>query len=301
MPVQVVKMYNSLIACVHYNQNQITLINTQSSSNSDTPSSAGIEKKVLGGSRGHSSYINSVDISPEGLVASTGDDRRLLLWDESGSPQNFPLDGAGKLVKFWSAPFGDVLIVLEAGNKIRLLDYNKSEWILTIYPGQAGCCGPMTGNVRSFFVNNNYLYAVGVGWWKKYDLTNVQGGCGYTQPVVEESFITKPDKFSFVVTSSLGSSGNGSSSDTTIGVASQNTQYIYDTAKEDSTKLYALNYTLSSDEIAAAAIRNEGDLLAIASGKLLTLVRNPNSKYPWVNWCLKMVCFHFIFLFKENK
>lgn len=274
-PVELVKMYESLIACVHYNH-EITVINAQRTSSETRGLTLDKDTRTLGGSGGHSSYINSVDISPDGLIASTGDDRRLLIWDQNGIPQNFPLEGSGKLVKFWSAPYGDIIIVLEAGNKIRLLDYTKSEWILTIYPGQAGCCGPASGNVRSFFVNNDFLYVVGIGWWKKYDLNNVKGGCGFTQSEQNGVFVTRPNNQSIAVTPSYNS---GSAITSVIGLVSERAQYIHDTSK-DNEQTFELKYTLPSDEITAAAIRNEGDVLAIASGRYLTLLRYPKAEYP---------------------
>lgn len=248
-PVELVRYHQQQIAAVHPTFD-ITLINTQSG-----------KTTALGGSSGHSSYINSVDISSEGLVASTGDDRTLLVW-EKGVPYNFSLGGAGKVVKFWSTADGDNIAVLEAGNKIRILNYRTREWILTIYPGQAGCCGPSSGAVKDIMIVDQFLFAVGIGWWKKYDLTNIFGGCGFTSPAAESRFSRSPSSsFPAVSTSKF------------IGLATPTTQYIHDTSK-GSDATYALDYTLPGDEITGAAIRSAGDVFAIASGNLLSLVRN---------------------------
>lgn len=160
------------------------------------------------------------------------------------------------------------MIVLEAGNKIRILDWRKVEWLLTIYPGQGGCCGPSTGSVKDFFVVGGFLYTVGIGWWKKYDLSNISGGCGFTAPIAEFQFARGSNYSPFIATTSS----------SFIGMATSLSQYIHDSSKE-SDPTYVLNYKLPADDITAAAIRPQGDVLAIANGRLLTLVRNPNVEY----------------------
>lgn len=243
--VELVRYRDKYVAAVHPTFD-ITLVDTQSG-----------KLTLLGGSSGHSSYINSVDISINGLVASTGDDRALLIWDD-GTPFDFPLGGVGKIVKFWNSADSNIVVVLEAGNKIRVLNYQTKEWMLTIYPGQAGCCGPSTGSVKDIMITDKFLYAIGLGWWKKYDLENIYGGCGFTTPVAEQTFFQKPLSSHLVISNSR-----------FIGLATAKLQLIYDTNKN---KLYSLDFNLPDDEITGLTISSTGEAFIIATGNILTLI-----------------------------
>lgn len=223
----------------------------------------------LGGLSGHQSFINSIDISADGqFIASTGDDRNLFIW-ENGSPRSFPLAGTGKIVKFWEGPEGDRVIVLEAVNKIRVLDWKKSEWLFTIHPAQSGCCGPASGSVKDIAVSDGDILAIGLGWWKRYNLETLSGGCGYTIPSAENRFSKAPSSSATAV----------SSDGSLVGLVTPTTCYIHDPSL-DSRGTFSLNYQLpAAGEITGVALRNRGDILAIANGKLLTLVKNSNMDY----------------------
>lgn len=255
--VSIVKIRGNIIAAVHPTDETISIYNLETQ----------VTNK-LGGLSGHSSYINSIDISADGqYIVSTGDDRNLFIW-ENGKPRSFPLAGTGKVVKFWQGPDGDRVIVLEAVNKIRVLDWKNSEWLLTIHPAQSGCCGPASGSVKDIAISNGDILAIGLGWWKRYNLATLAGGCGYTIPSSENRFAkASPSSVTAV-----------SANSSLIGVVSPSASYIHDPSN-DSSGTFSINYTLPADEITAAALRNRGDILAIANGKLLTLVKNSSMDY----------------------
>lgn len=255
--VSVVRMRANIIAAAHPTDNTITVYDLTT------------EKRTkLGGLSGHSSYINSLDISSDGqYVVSTGDDRNLFVW-ENGSPCSFPLSGTGKIVKFWDSPEGDRVIVLEAVNKIRILDWKNSEWLLTIHPAQSGCCGPSSGSVKDIAVSDGDILALGLGWWKKYNLATLSGGCGYTVPSSESRY-SKASSSSVTI-----ASGDG----TLVGLVSPSACLIYDPS-HDSKGAFSLNYNLPVGEVTGIALRDRGDILAVANGKLLTLIRNTYLDY----------------------
>lgn len=255
--VSVVRLQGSIIAAVHPTDDTISVYDLRTEKTSK-----------LGGLSGHSSYINSIDISADGqYIASTGDDRNLFVW-ENGSPRSYPLAGTGKVVKFWEGPEGSRVIVLEAVNKIRVLDWKNSEWLFTIHPAQSGCCGPTSGSVKDIAVTNGDILAIGLGWWKRYNLTTLAGGCGYTIPT-SESWFAKATPSSVTVVSADGA---------LVGLVSPYSSSIYDPSN-DSNGTFSLKYNLPATEITAVALRNRGDILAVANGKLLTLIRNTNMGY----------------------
>lgn len=249
--VAIVKFRHDIIVAVH--EDTISVLNIATG-----------EKYTL---EGHTSYINSVDISSDGkTIVSTGDDRMLIVWDESGQSIKFPLDGTGKVVKFWEGPAGDRVVVLEAVNKIRLLDWKKSEWLVTIHPAQSGCCGPSSGSVKDIAVTGSGdILAIGLGWWKKYVLSTLSGGCGYTIPNAENRFSASSQNSVVAV------SKNGQ----LISLAGNNSVMIHDPSNEFSSSIFSLNLNLPG-EITGLALRDRGDILAVASGRQLSIVKNPN-------------------------
>lgn len=254
--VSIVKIQEDILVAAHPDDHTMTVLNI----------STGEKIKLGENNNGHSSYINSIDISSSGkYILSTGDDRNLIIW-ENEKPQTFTLAGTGKVAKFWEGSDGDRVIVLEAVNKIRVLDWKKSEWLLTIHPAQSGCCGPSSGSVRDITtIPNGDILAVGLGWWKRYTLTALSGGCGYTVPSSESRFVKTASNPGLCV------SGNASF----IGIVTPSVSYIHDPERE-SQHTFSLNYKLPAQEITGLALRDHGGYLAIATGKLLTIIRNSN-------------------------
>lgn len=252
--VAIVKFRRDIIAAVH--EDTISVLNITTG-----------EKYTL---EGHTSYINSVDISADGkTIVSTGDDRMLIVWDESNHSTKFPLEGTGKVARFWEGPAGDRVVVLEAVNKIRVLDWKKSEWLVTIYPAQSGCCGPSSGSVKDIAITSTGdILAVGLGWWKKYILTTLSGGCGYTIPNAENRF-SKSSPGAVVAVSSKGQ---------LIGLAGSGNVEIHDPNNEFSSGSFSLNLKIPG-EITGLALRDRGDTLVVATGRQLTIVKNPNVDY----------------------
>lgn len=267
-PVELFCFNQSVVAAVHPT-NDISLVSLTSGNS-----------KKLSSPEGHTSYINSVDISTDGLVVSTGDDHKLIVWELEQSNENqtqneytpkvFNLGGVGKSVRFWRNSNADWVVVLEAGNKVKILDWRKSKWMTTIYIGQSGCCGPLTGSVKDIFIVDDFLYAIGLGWWKKFDLTALDGGTGITFPKSEGHFYKNPNSSS----SSLPVIPNYTEDSHVMGLVTRDAQYIHDILKNSSESTFKLDYKLPTNEISAAAVRSKGDVLAVVNDKILTLIGN---------------------------
>lgn len=220
----------------------------------------------LGGYRGHRSFVNGLDISYDGIVASTGVDRNLLIWEDvQQPPQLFRLSGSGLKVRFWDENDSDRLVVLEAGNKIRILDWRKRQWLLTIYPTTQDRSTPYGGNVKDIGVYNSEIIAIGEGWWKKFHIPSLTGGCGYTAPTDHGRLISDNSK-----------NGMYNLSGRYIGYANTQESSIYDlvTASE-----HGSHVDIQLNQIASLALRERGDILAIASGTNISLVRNRAMNY----------------------
>lgn len=220
----------------------------------------------LGGYRGHRSFINGLDISYNGVVASIGDDRNLLVWEDvQQPPQHFRLSGSGLKVGFWDESDSDWLVVLEAGNKIKILDWRKGEWLFTIYPTTLDATTPYGGNVKDIGVFNSEIIAIGEGWWKKFHIPSLTGGCGFTPPTDKGRLISDNSR-----------NGLYSLSGRYIGYSNTQESSIYDlvTASE-----HGSHVDVQLNQITSLAIRERGDILAIASGTNITLVRNRSMNY----------------------
>lgn len=138
-----------------------------------------VERLGTDSSRGHHAWINDVDCSPQGHVASTGSDKRLILW-ANGSFESFMLKSTGLAVKFWEDNESDRLLILETGGKVRVFDWRKSQWLVTIF---------VNAPVRGLGLYDGDVVAVGLGWWKSYHLPSLRGGCGYTYPYDDGSHV----------------------------------------------------------------------------------------------------------------
>lgn len=233
------------------------------------------EVKTLGGSSGHRSFINDLDISYDGVVASTGDDRNLLIWEDSNNkpPHLFRLSSVGLKVRFWDDNDSDKILVLEAGNKIRVLDWRKGQWLLTIYPSTLDSTSPFGGNVKDIGIFNSEIVAIGNGWWKKFYIPSLTGGCGYTPPTDQGRLISVKNN-----DNNDGNDDDGlySLSGRYIGYAADSEASIYDlvTAGE-----HGSHVSLHLDQVSAITLRERGDILAVASGDKITLIKNRSINY----------------------
>lgn len=214
------------------------------------------------GSHSHDSFVNAVDISTDGVLASTGDDRQVIVHDSDQNTQIYPLSQRGLDIKFRVNQQSDQLVVLEAGNKIRILDWNKGLWLVTIFGG-------MPDPIREIGVLNSSILTVGAGWWRSYRLETLAGGCGYTQP----------DNQGQLLGSAVLKHGNGSNNEKEMSAVSSDGRFV---ANVNTTAIDIHDIVSSggrgievsykfSGAITASAVRN-GGIVAIVSGKTLTLV-----------------------------
>ncbi len=216
------------------------------------------ETKVLGGRGGHSADVNGIDVSPSGIVASVADDRLLLIW-ENGVPSSFQLNSIGKVVKFWEDGDGDKVIVVEAGNVIRVLDWRKNQWLYSIYPGQFGSCSDVgSAVIRDVTTINDHIIVTGNGWWKSYDPTKLKGGTGYT-PATEEGRLNGWPRAAKLV----------SGHEFAAGLSRQQT-FVYN-LRNRNTSPVPINVMLPSNEISAAALNRQANIIAVAHGPRLIL------------------------------
>jgi len=186
------------------------------------PPSGGTFLTILGGTSGHSSFINDIDsiIHPnaEGrltspptnedlVIATVGDDNTLIIWqwqepDSGPIPITYPLSSPGVSVNFCKH-FSRRLLVAEEEGTIRILDWLASDdaraassgnggstlWLLNIYMG-AGLSMGVDGLMASAEwcgddVDGEGGRIVGItkgGEWAVWDLTRIEGG-GRTIPV----------------------------------------------------------------------------------------------------------------------
>lgn len=220
------------------------------------------EVTSLTGGSGHASFINGIDISDDGLVVSTGDDRNLVIWENGKPIRTFRLTSPGLDVRFWDGGDSDLLAVLEAGNKIRILDWQKGQWLLTIYPGGAFKEGE---TVKSIGVVQGEVVAIANMSCKRFRIRTLSGGCGYT-PASDE---LKPS-------SDYKNWSVAYSQTNYVAYVSSNDIYFYDLHRSDEHGLY-INYGV--DDITCTALRSRGDVLAIASGNTITFLHNTYMNY----------------------
>jgi WD40 repeat protein len=245
-PVLKLRFRGSKIAAVHADR---TISEISLSSDPSLPNAL----LKLGGSLGHQSFINDVDISPQGYIASTGDDKKLILWTDGQPTAPYRLASPGLAVKFWEDQDSDRLLVLEEGNKIRIFDWRKGQWVVTVFVGPEA-------SIKGMGIYDGDIIAIGQGWWKSYHLPSLKGGAGYT--------FTYDD----------GAHVGGTSTDL---VAYSNSRYVaygspsgvifhdIGNAGEHGVKI---EFDLST-EIQAIALRSQGDLCALSTATSVYLFK----------------------------
>lgn len=219
--------------------------------------------------KGHWDFVNSVDVNSEGVVASVGDDRQLLI-SSAHDTHKIKLEGAGRYVKF-QEDCGDHLVVLEGSNRLRVFDWRKLEFLYTVYSNDVvggskkiGCCGPPTAVKAVALANgsgdSDQLLVLGNGWWRKYLSRSLQGGGGHTVPHAQgELYGSRQLQNALVCTAGVGHAA----------VVSAKTTFFYTIGNE---KGWEVPHVFVSG-LHAAAARIEGDMVAVSSGKQLTLLR----------------------------
>ncbi|CAN6627700.1 hypothetical protein TRVA0_011S01838 [Trichomonascus vanleenenianus] len=243
LEVNHVRLRGDHVAAVHPNHT-ISYLNLNTS-----------EIVTLGGSRGHDSFVNAVDISPEGLVASVGDDRTVLVW-EGLQPRSFRLAAPGLAVRFWDDSDSDRLVVLEQGDKVRILDWRKGTWLLTVFPGKP---------VKAIGVHNGDLVVVGDGWWNKYNIPSLSGGCGYTPPTDSAQ----------IISSNRGSDSVYVTAGDFIAHASTREVNLYDL---ETPSEHGISAQCDVSEVRALALHPQGNALAVASNHSLFILNTPQSE-----------------------
>ncbi|KAK9454969.1 hypothetical protein V1511DRAFT_501465 [Dipodascopsis uninucleata] len=98
---------------------------------------------VLAGTSGHTELVNAVcaTMNEEGEleIASTGDDRSLILYCKSGGARAFNLSSPGTHVIYehHTEPSGQLatrVVVMEYAGRVRILDPSTGAWLITVYP-----------------------------------------------------------------------------------------------------------------------------------------------------------------------
>lgn len=241
-PAEIVRFEGVFVAAAHPDYT-ISLVDATSG-----------ELSRLVGSNGHRAAISDIDLTSNGLVASVGLDRNLVVW-ENGTAFRFRLDGPGQKVRFWDDNNSDRVVVVDGTNRIRILDWRRGSWLLTIYTGQD--CGP----IQEIGIYNNDVLVIGDGWWKRYNLSSLSGGCGYTHPFDSGTLgATSHSKGMYKF-----------SRNQHIGYASGSGAAIYDLVSF-SEHGSQVEYSIPSPR--TIALRPRGDVLAVGSGNGITLVRN---------------------------
>jgi WD40 repeat protein len=212
----------------------------------------------------HESFINSIDISPNGrLLASTGDDKKLVVFDRQladAAPMVFTLAGVGRAVRFLgSTPESSRIAVLESSNRIRIIDLVSREFLVTIYVGASESCHDISTGIGGGFD----VAAVGATWWRDYNILDIQGGCGYTAE--NAALILNSPRTSTTVLSRNGKFG-----------ASVHPQgaVFHELDKGDLGRESPIDHDLTAHEFASPALSAQGDVLAVVSGKSLVLFHN---------------------------
>lgn len=241
--------------------NTISLINTAFEDNSVVTTHVG---------RGHFDFVNGVDVNPHGAVASVGDDRQLLIYDDTLEVAHvIKLDGAGRAVKF-QEDGGPHLVVLEGSNRLKVFDWTTGAFLYTVFSNDVvggskkiGCCGPPAAvkavTLTSGSNHSDVLTVLGSGWWRKYASAALQGGAGHTQPNAEGELYgsRQMNGALFCVTD-----------DTAVVVGTKKTLF-YALGGE---KVGEVDCEFVSG-VEAAAVKKGGELVAVSGGRGLVLVR----------------------------
>jgi len=253
-----IKFTSKYIVAAH-DDNTITLINHLNES-----------KTKLGddGKRFHTGEINSIDISDNGTVVSTSDDKSIIVWEKDES-RVFYLDNIATLIKFWTDKDGDKLIVVENGIAIKVLDYKKNQWLYSIYPL------PYSTNaqpvINDVLIHNDKIIVIGDGWWKEYDPETLTNGAGYTSPNGESQLSGWIVNSKYIY----------SKSKPFIGGISQNKSSFYDLSA-NSNQMHQFKLQLPSTEVTSGSINQEG-VVVFASGSKLILAK-PFDSYEVIDY-----------------
>lgn len=244
-----------------HDDNTITLINTDEEDS--------IQRTDV--KRGHYDFVNGIDVNIDGMVASVGDDRQLLIYSERLEVvHKIKLDGAGRAVKF-QEDGGPHLVVLEGSNRLNVYDWEKGQFLYTVFSNDVvggskkiGCCGPPAAvKAVTLSVGQNHadqLTVLGSGWWRKYSSANLQGGGGHTVPNKQGELLGSRQLSGAVFCVS---------NDTAVVVSDKKT-FFYSLGAEKRTEV---NCDFVSG-VEAAAVRAKGDLVAVAGGRGLVLLKN---------------------------
>lgn len=245
---------------VGHDDNTLTLINIEENS---------IQRTDV--KRGHYDFVNGIDVNMDGMVASVGDDRQLLIYsDKLEVVHKIKLDGAGRAVKFQEEG-GPHLVVLEGSNRLNVYDWEKGQLLYTVFSNDVvggskkiGCCGPPAAvKAVALSVGQNHadqLTVLGSGWWRKYSSANLQGGGGHTVPNKQGELLGSRQLSGAVFCVS---------NDTAVVVSNKKASF-YSLGAE---KRVEVHYDFVSG-VEAAAVRAKGDLVAVAAGRNLVLLSN---------------------------
>lgn len=186
---------------------------------------------ILQSKQGHFGSVNSVDIAIQNigaesrpLVASTGDDRLVAVWQDDGTLlYKNRLASAGRSVRFFDQDANKLAIVEQSAmmgqGSVRLLNWATKTLAYTIYGGGVGGAvrgrdgaggEPNNSAVQDVYVgtqsainrDGGIVLAVGEGWFKTYNLNSLQGSSGYTEPDHQGQLVGAGEPGSLVKSSS---------------------------------------------------------------------------------------------------
>ncbi|GMM38809.1 hypothetical protein DASC09_061480 [Saccharomycopsis crataegensis] len=130
-------------------------------------------------------FINSMDVNDDGVIAVAMDSKQVMIYncnDIQPTPMSFRLTNIPTMVQFASFYNREYLLILEATNIVKILDWKSYEWLVSIYPTSYDSNNAKS-EVSNIFTTTNELLISGLnGWFKKYDLNEIIGGAGYTKP-----------------------------------------------------------------------------------------------------------------------
>ncbi|KAG5366822.1 hypothetical protein CJU89_1268 [Yarrowia sp. B02] len=232
--------------------------------------------------RGHYDFVNGIDVNADGMVASVGDDRQLLIYnDKLEVVHKIKLDGAGRAVKFQEEG-GPRLVVLEGSNRLNVYDWEKGQFLYTVYSNDVvggskkiGCCGPPAAvKAVSLTVgpnNSDLLTVLGSGWWRKYSSANLQGGGGHTVPNLQGELYGSRQ-----LRNAVFCIGHDDAA-----VVSDKKTFFYSLLREESVK--EVEYDFVSG-VEAAAVRERGEIVAVADGRRLVLLHSGSNGLVRGTW-----------------
>jgi hypothetical protein len=216
--------------------------------------------KKLEGRRGHSSFVNAVDVSSDGTVVSVGDDKFLLVWAKDQQyPRRVLLAGAGRAVKLWNSSDGDRVVVLESDNHISVFDLWRTQCVANIYVGMDD------GLIQDIGVHGSQIIVVGVGWWKAYDMSVIVGGCGYTPPSDEGRLV------------GCNHAGLLRISGDFVGHGCPTCLQVYDLSNAGEHGV-SVNYNMGVSEVSCLCLDGRGEMAALTSGSILAVYKRQEDK-----------------------